>query len=183
MDLHPCVCGEARFERDSSVGEAGGIDRVGEAGGIDGAGGGWLCRYRGECERCGRERLFEFRQPERLVVPPEGAWSVDGTSQLLDAGEWLWLADLLGARPADPPDGGGAALDRDREALASAAAAIDEVLRFLPDGTGTVPDSAFWSERGAGLRAVEPGRFRRASLVAAAAAYRSVLAGSGQESR
>jgi hypothetical protein len=69
-----------------------------------------------------------------------------------------------------------AALAQARESLATAAAAIDEALRFLPAGAETVPDSAFWSQRGAGVRAAEPGRFRRARLVAAARAYRSMLA-------
>jgi hypothetical protein len=161
MDMHPCECGEARFGRDSSVGEVDGV---------------WLCRYQGECERCGRERLFDFRTPDGIVLPPDGAWSVDGTSELLDAGEWLWLADALGAEPVAPAGGGGAALAQARDGLASAAAAIDEALRFLPAGAETMPDSAFWSQRGARVRAAEPGRFRRVRLVAAAQAYRSMLA-------
>ncbi len=60
MGLHPCVCGETDFGTTSSVAEDGG---------------GWLVRYTGRCVECGRDRSFEFRQPEHLVVPADGAWA------------------------------------------------------------------------------------------------------------
>jgi hypothetical protein len=49
MDLHPCECGEASFERQSSVIVVGNdLGRV----------------YRGACARCGQPREFQFRLPE-----------------------------------------------------------------------------------------------------------------------
>ena len=78
---------------------------------------------------------------------------------------------LLSRYPADPAE-----LDPDeredlREDLESSAAAVDEVLKFLPDGAETAPESAFWSVRGRAIRQAEPGRFDRYWLEARRDAY------------
>ena len=152
MELHPCACGEADLDAVSSVGR------------VDGD---WISRYTGRCVECRRERVFEFRQPEELAVPGEGAWAAGAQpSELLDAGEWLFVADAYGSAETD-------AGPQVRTDLLAAAAALDEVLKFLPDGADEVPESAFWSVRGRAVRAAEPGRFRRARLEAARGVYRS----------
>jgi hypothetical protein len=159
LNLHPCACGESDFVRTVDSGE--------EDGGV------WVLRYSGPCVSCGQQREFAFRQHEGASVPSGHAWA-DGTehSELLDAGEWLWVADaLLSAYPLDDDD-----LDaEEREALhrdlAMSAAAVDEVLKFMPAGVETVPRSAFWSARGRGMWAAQPGRFDRAALDGRRAAY------------
>lgn len=156
MELHPCpACGEPEFDAVSAVRETGA---------------GWVVRYAGACVECGRERVFEFRQPGETRVPDEGAWAPGGEpSELLDAGEWLFVADTYASAPAGP--------EASTVDLRAAAAALDEVLKFLPDGAAALPDEAFWSERGQAVRAAEPGRFSRVRLLAARATYAQLLGG------
>ncbi|MEJ3743603.1 hypothetical protein WEI85_09970 [Actinomycetes bacterium KLBMP 9797] len=157
MELHPCpACGEPEFDAASAVRET-------DAG--------WLVRYAGVCVQCGRARAFEFRQPDEMRPPAEGAWASGAEpSELLDAGEWLFVADTYASAPAGA-DSGASIVD-----LRSAAAALDEVLKFLPDGAAALPDEAFWSARGRAVRAAEPGRFSRVRLLAARATYARLLA-------
>ena len=162
MELHPCACGATDFGATSAVAE------------VDGA---WVCRYAGRCVGCGRERVFEFRQPDEIVVPPDGAWAT-GTqpSQLLDAGEWLFVADTFGGTDTDPARLEPERRERVQADLVAAAAALDEVLKFVPPGADEVPPSAFRAERGRAVREAEPGRFRVARLVAARDVYRAAAA-------
>jgi len=161
MELHPCVCGEADFEPTSSVAQVGGA---------------WISRYTGWCTGCGRERAFEFRQPDDIAVPADGAWA-PGTqpSELLDAGEWLLVADAYGSTGSDPAGLSPAQREQVRTDLVAAAAALDEVLKFLPAGGDEVPPEAFRSARGRAVRDAEPGRFRRVRLEAARQVYRAAL--------
>ena len=95
-----------------------------------------------------------FGLPERETAP-EG-WPTFGgpePSQLIDAGEWLWVADHVASSvPPDPEEGA--------RALSMARAAVEEVLKFVPGGWDRVPDQGFWTERGLRVRTAEPGRFR-----------------------
>ena len=113
-----------------------------------------------------------FRLPEPGSTPASADGVVFGgpePSELLDAGEWLWVADLVaGNIPADDPDSA-------RQALGIAAAAMDEILKFVPAGAGEVPDAAFWSRRGRRVRAEEPGRFQRDRLAIVRDSYRDQL--------
>ena len=162
LDLNPCDCGGEDAARDSAVSLDG--DR-------------WLVRYTCICARCGRQREVVFRQPASPARPAVGGWSVgDEPSQLLDAGEWLWVSDMFAGAPAEV-DG----LDREeaaraREDLAAAGGALDEVVKFLPAGADEVPDSAFWTERGRQVWQAEPGRFRRERLAAVRDRYHALLA-------
>ncbi|MGA4991705.1 hypothetical protein [Nonomuraea bangladeshensis] len=139
FDLHPCACGS--------------VDTTWRSGlvNVEGA---LANRYTGVCEVCGAAREYVFGLPEQPVMP-SGYPTFGGPepSELLDAGEWLWVADLTaGNVPVD---------DRD-EALRSlrvAAAAVEEAVKFVPPGADAVPDDGFWSERGLLVRAAEPGRF------------------------
>jgi hypothetical protein len=162
LDLHACSCGGQDAARDSAVTMADGV---------------WLTRYTCTCAACGRTREISFRQPDVPARPTDGGWAVGPTpSELLDAGEWLWISEQFGAAPAEfaglsPDEAAGARAD-----LAAAAGAVDEVLKFLPAGADEVPDSAFWTERGRGVRAAGPDRFQRLRLGAIRDSYRALLA-------
>jgi hypothetical protein len=112
-----------------------------------------LCsRYAGPCRQCGRLREFVFVLPEALPpVTAQLAYGGSEPSRLLDPGEWLAVAD------ADPP---------------SARAAIEEVLKFLPEAADRVPDDAFHSARGRAVRDAGAERFRRDRLETALAELR-----------
>ncbi|MFI9550163.1 hypothetical protein [Nonomuraea endophytica] len=144
LDLHPCVCGSAGTEWDSGV--------VSVEGSL-------VKRYSGVCEDCGATREYLFSLPRRETMPDR--WPTFGgpePSELLDAGEWMWLADLTaGNVPDDPQDA--------RRALSMARSAVEEVLKFIPGGQDEVPAEAFWSARGREVRAAEPPRFRRDRLL------------------
>ncbi|MEV0167667.1 hypothetical protein [Nonomuraea fuscirosea] len=156
LDLHPCACGS--------------VDTTWESG-LVGAEGGPANRYSGVCGECGRDREFVFGLPERPVMPA-GYPTFGGQerSQLLDAGEWMWVADLTaGNVPVDDEA-------EARRTLSVAAAAVAEVVKFIPPGAEAVPDDGFWSPRGREVRAAEPGRFRLDRLLIVRDSYRDLAA-------
>jgi hypothetical protein len=162
LDLHPCACGGEDAARDSGVAFEGGQ---------------WLVRYTCVCSRCGRARLVEFRQAESQARPAPGAWSVGPEpSELLDAGEWLWLSDVYAAAPVDLSGLSAQEAAQAREDLAAAGGALDEVVKFLPADAEEMPPSAFWTDRGRQLYEAEPARFHRSRLEAVRDWYRSLLA-------
>ena len=162
LDLNPCECGGEDAARDSAVS-------------LDGDQ--WIVRYTCVCARCARSRNVAFRQPESPARPAAGGWSAgDEPSELLDAGEWLWVSDLFGGAPADLAGFAAEEAAQAREDLAAAGGALDEVVKFLPGGADEVPASAFWTERGRQVWQAEPGRFRRERLAAVRDRYRALLA-------
>jgi len=166
MDLHPCGCGEIRFARASSV--------------ITTPDGELASRYVGTCPQDGAAREFLFRLPERVLSPPRaGAVRYGGPepSELIDPGEWLGVADACARSvPADTSALTADGLATARTMLTHAAAAIDEVLKFIPAGAERVPEEAFTSDRGRASFAKEPGRFRRPRLEAVRDTYRTIAA-------
>lgn len=162
MDLHPCRCGEATFERRSAVVEADGD---------------LASRYSGACPRCGEQREFLFRLPAEILLaePVEVRFGGDEPSELIDPGEWLRIADAYASQgPADVHDAPAADRARAAQDTATAVAAVDEVLKFVPAGADAVPEAAFRSELGRAVYAKEPGRFRAARLAAVRDAYRQL---------
>jgi hypothetical protein len=153
MDLHPCT------ECDS-------IDITWEHATVD-AGGELGSAYFGTCPGCGSERDFVFGLPEReWVVAEFPNFGGPEPSQLLDAGEWLYVSDLSARSvPTDEPS-------QTRRALTIAMKAVAEVIKFIPSGHDEVPDHAFWSDRGRQMRSAKPDRFSRAQLVVLHNAYR-----------
>lgn len=150
MDLHGCPqCGNVDV-----VWAEGLVDVEGVAG----------RRYDGVCPGCGVRREFVFALPERPTPPRPGQQvtfgAQDEPSTLLDAGQWLAIADMmaLAAGLAVP------APER-QESLAIAVACVDEVLKFLPEGAEEPPASAFRSGDGRAERDRDPGRFRRDALL------------------
>ncbi|MGX7674411.1 hypothetical protein [Plantactinospora sp. DSM 117369] len=165
MELHPCEsCGESGFEPASSVVEAEGD---------------LASRYTGSCPSCGTAREFTFRIPDEILLPGDEdlRFGDDRPSELLDAGEWLWLADALARGAPAQPSGVGA---EDRQSaridLLTAASALSEVLKFVPAGADAVPAEALWSGRGREIYAAGPGRFRRLRLEAVRDTYRDIAA-------
>ena len=158
MDLRPCACGERRFARQSAVVT------------IDGD---LASRYTGTCARCGVERRFEFRIPEEILPSPVSGVRFGGPepSELLDPGEWLSVADDHAARVPTGAKLDGDALRAARHDLATAVAAIEEILKFMPRGAVEVPMAAFFAPLGRAIWDKEPGRFRRARLEAVRTAY------------
>jgi hypothetical protein len=153
LDLHPCDdCGSADTTWDSA------LVIVGSE---------LTTRYAGTCSVCGTEREFLFGLPETEVVPV-GFPTFGGPepSQLLDAGQWLWVADLTaGDVPADDPAEAG-------RALAIAAAAVEEVVKFIAFGQDEVSERAFWSERGSQVHDADPSRFTLDRLMVVRDTYR-----------
>ena len=132
------------------------------------------------CPACGLDRKFTFWAPDPRTLPSRAdgvAFGGPEPSELLDAGEWLWVADLTASRVP---------VNDDRRAwrqLAIATAAMDEILKFVPDGATEVPDSAFWSPRGQRVRSEEPGRFDRERLLIVRDTYREERDAVGDGSR
>jgi hypothetical protein len=135
-------------------------------------------RYAGPCPRCGTPREFIFRIPEDVLFPDaeEPVFGDDRPSELIDAGEWLWLADLIARNtPAEPEDGMTAQELREaRVDLRTAAAAVGEAVKFVPPDADAVPAEALWSDRGRAVFEDEPGRFRRARLEVVQRTYREL---------
>ncbi|GII78352.1 hypothetical protein Sru01_33340 [Sphaerisporangium rufum] len=155
FDLNPCE-------------NCGSVDTTWEHALVD-AGGGAAVRYSGRCAGCGARRQYLFALPEHEVTAP-GFPVFGGTepSQLLDAGEWLLVADLTAG---NVPTGDDAAA---RQALDIATAAMEEVVKFVPPGERAVPDSAFWSTRGREVRGTDPGRFDLDRLLVVRDTYRRI---------
>jgi hypothetical protein len=152
LDLHPCDgCGSLETTWDNAVAV------------IDGE---MADRYTGTCGGCGKKREFWFGLPEREIIPQEyPTFGGPEPSQLLDAGQWRWVADIIaGDLPEDDPH-------EARRSLAVARAAVDEVVKFIPPGEDAVPDEAFWSEQGREVYEAEPARFTLDRLLAARTAY------------
>jgi hypothetical protein len=153
LDLHPCdECGSVDTTWDSAL-----VLVDGEL----------ANRYAGTCAGCGTKREFWFGLPAREMMPV-GFPTFGGPepSQLLDAGQWRWVADLTsGELPAGD-------LDEARRSLAIAGAAVEEVVKFIPPGEDEVPQRAFWSEQGRQAYDAEPSRFTLDRLLAARTAYR-----------
>ncbi|MFG2042846.1 hypothetical protein [Dactylosporangium sp. NPDC048998] len=162
LDLHSCECGGEDAARNSAVS-------------LDGDQ--WIVRYTCVCAGCGRSREVAFRQPESPARPAAGGWAAgDEPSELIDAGEWLWVSDMFAGTPADVDGLSPEEAAQAREDLTAAGAALDEVVKFLPGGAEEVPATAFWTERGRQLRQAEPGRFRRERLAAVRDRYHALLA-------
>ncbi|MET8148606.1 hypothetical protein ACIBSW_35235 [Actinoplanes sp. NPDC049668] len=164
LELHSCDCGERSFGPDSAVVvlDDGDLGR----------------RYTGACPRCGRDREFTFRLPADPTPPSATGFSFGGSapSELIDPGEWLAVSDEYAAQA--PAETAGLSADQSRHAgavLARAVAALDEVLKFIPEGTDAVPPTAFFTDRGREVYQREPGRFRRDRLTAVRQAYAGLL--------
>ncbi|MFF1822401.1 hypothetical protein ACFVWG_34185 [Kribbella sp. NPDC058245] len=152
VELHPCECG-AGGELTMSLAEQDGQQ---------------VAIYEGDCPECGRARRFEFALPAEPTTGP--AYGGSEPSTIIDAGEFLWYSDRVTEAAAE---GAGA---QARSAVDTAIAALDEVLKFIPDGADAVPREALTSELGKAVYDAGPDRFARAEL-----AYRRGLLAEARE--
>lgn len=127
-------------------------------------------RHTGTCQECGARREFVFRvPPDEQIRLGEVVFGGPEPSELLDPGEWLAVADLASNRTGGP----GA------DDLLLAAAAVDEVLKFVPDGAAEVPAAAFRSPAGRAVFEEQPHRFGRERLEMLAITLRDFARDSG----
>ncbi len=134
-------------------------------------------RYEGSCPKCGSRREFVFRIPEKVVLPgPVVDLGPGGPSELLDPGEWLFVADRYERVVPGKVTPGTEAARVARQHLGTAIAAINEVLAFVSDGADAVPPKAFRTERGRAVYDEQPGRFRRDHLEVVRDTYLRILA-------
>ncbi|GAA3123903.1 hypothetical protein JOF29_008633 [Kribbella aluminosa] len=116
--------------------------------------------YAGVCLGCGTHREYLFSLPQE--PRDDGLYSFGGPepSELIDAGQWLAVADrIAGQVPV------GDRSETARAAMVVARQAVEEVVKFIPPTADVVPDEAFWTEPGQGVRALDPGRFRLERLL------------------
>ena len=127
----------------------------------------------GYCPSCGEHRAFELLLADERVPPM--AWGNQTPSTLIDAGEWLAIADDFGARvPAEIAGLDRGARERAREDLAKAIAAVEEVLKFLPAGSSEPPRTAFFTARGLETYMADRKRFARDRLEILAETWREL---------
>ena len=166
MDLHPCTCGQIEFPRTSSV--------------VTTPEGALASRYTGACPSDGADREFLFRLPGTFLSPGrDGDVRYGGPehSELIDPGEWISVADAYARSvPADTASLAADGVVAARRTLRHAAAALDEVLKFIPADADRVPAEAFHTDRGRAAYTTEPGRFRRPRLEAVRDTYRTIAA-------
>ncbi|AYF77064.1 hypothetical protein D7D52_28295 [Nocardia yunnanensis] len=164
VSLQPCpACGETRCTFRSSVIS---VDDV------------LASRYTGECPGCGQQRVYEFRLPEEILPPPAGAvrFGAENPSELLDPGVWLWYSDVCARQvPASTAGLDDRAVRAARHTLATAVAAVEETLKFLPATADRIPAQAFTSREGRTTYTREPGRFTRPRLEALRDTYATAL--------
>lgn len=137
-------------------------------------------RYIDACARCDALRVFEFRLPRELPMPPPEGVLYGGPepSELLDSGEWLSVSDDYARSVPYRVKLEGDALRSARQRLAAAIAARDEdeVRKFAPPRALEVPASAFTTPFGRAMRDKPRGQFRLDRLNARRAAYVECLA-------
>ncbi len=159
IELHPCSCGERQGPAAHRL-ESRGDDLV--------------AVYEGPCPRCKTPRRFDLvLDPE---IPPGAKFGGARPSRIIDAGEFLGVADEAAkAAPADSTGLSSAARQQAKARMSRAVDALEEVLKFIPPGADEVPVEALVSAAGKELYLKEPGRFRKVRLEAVLGAYRDVL--------
>ncbi|WP_280426128.1 hypothetical protein [Nocardia carnea] len=92
-----------------------------------------------------------------------------GVSQLIDAGQWILIAETFASRALEAGMSYAGQSDQDRTTVEQnwrfAAEALGEAMKFLPEGAHRLPDKAFWSELGERFAHEHPDRVTRAQLV------------------
>lgn len=134
--------------------------------------------YHGRHHRLELEAPIESEESARAQVAEDELTYGEGQSLIVDAGQWMlleggyagaagFMLERLGERRAN------------REyyqsifgAFETAQAAATEIIKFLPPGGDTVPDSAFWTVSGREIRSARPQLFRRARIASGIDRYR-----------
>ncbi|OLB64736.1 MAG: hypothetical protein AUI10_09750, partial [Actinobacteria bacterium 13_2_20CM_2_72_6] len=152
LDLHPCSCGATAFPVRHVL-------RPGEGDALEAV-------YEGDCASCGLPRRFVF-ELDPATPPPPPAYGGPQPSRIICPGQFLLVADrAAGSAVLDPAGLDATGRAASRTAMTVALAAMDEVLKFIPDGAPAVPAAAITSPEGRAAYAREPGRFDRDRLAA-----------------
>ena len=133
-----------------------------------------LVEYTTTCRRCRNTDTYRFRLPRADGGPGTAEVYYGGAepSRIIDAGEWLEFADRVATGgPVSPAGLSPTERAQAARAMAAAAAAVGEVLKFIPAGADRVPLTAVWTERGRSEFAREPARMRRVRMEVLEAAY------------
>jgi hypothetical protein len=159
LELQPCPdCGSAEAPWQHALIEADGELTI---------------SYAAVCPGCGAEREYLFGLPAHETAPE--SWPTFGgaePSELLDAGQWMAVADQAAANvPVEPAAA--------RVALSIARAAVAEVIKFVPPGQDVVPADEFWTPEGRRVFDAEPGRFRLDRLLVVHDTYQELVPESG----
>ncbi len=165
LDLNPCpTCGSAETAWQDSYGTV--DDRK-------------VQRFHGSCGNCGTPREIVLLAPTALAhrAPDDRVRYGGGRpSELIDAGQWLAVADLAARSSGIDVQDIGTPVDPEAVALLTVAAeAMTEILKFIPPDDDEVPDSAFWTDGGSALHRASPGRFRRRRLALVRDSYQDLL--------
>jgi hypothetical protein len=121
-------------------------------------------------EAAALEYLYTVAAPSGFDLETGLPRDLADPGRLLDAGEWFSAAEelFLEAEQAAEPQAS--------EALARSVAALDEVLKLVPEGAARVPDEAFWTDGGRRVRDADPARFTVDALLE----MRAALTGPGR---
>jgi len=159
MEREPCaLCGQSGFAYPSKLVERG--DRLAVV-------------ANGYRASCGTDRKFELLLADERV--PNGAWGNQTPSTLIDAGEWLEIADEYGAKvPAEIETLDPQQRELARANLAKGIAAVEEVLKFFPAGSDEPPRDALFTKRGLERYLADRIRFRRDRLEVLLEAWREL---------
>ena len=158
MELHPCECGAPSFEQRHWLEERG--DEL-------------LAIYEGPCRGCKKVRRFELGLIDDLPPAPP-AFGGPEPSQLIDPGEFLAAAERsAGHVPDDAPSRPTHERIVAKRELGIAIAALEEVLKFIPEGKERVPPECFNGTRP--VYDADPTRFDRRRVEQQIAGYRQRL--------
>ena len=160
IELHACECGEARAPWKHQLESR--VDAL-------------VTVYDGVCERCTRPWTFEFAlDPE---VAPIGKFGGARPSLIVDAGQFLAAADAAArAVPGEANRLDDLSRQRARALMLRAVAAIEEVLKLIPQGADRIAVDSMFSALGKQMYLAEPGRFRKSRLEAVLDVYRQAVA-------
>ena len=146
MSLHPCTCGDSTPLRSHRL-----------ASGAHGL----IAIYEGVCPKCASSRKLELALADEIV--PLTAFGGAAPSSIIDAGQFLAVSIAAASEPATVAS------------LTRAIAALEEVVKLIPEGADRVPADSLHSPDGRALYDREPGRFRRSRLEAVLGVYRDAL--------
>ncbi|MGX2993616.1 hypothetical protein JNUCC64_04855 [Streptomyces sp. JNUCC 64] len=161
MDLHPCECGSSDFDRRHRLEER--DDDL-------------VTIYEGTCQKCGRLRTFIFHMPDEIPPPPPAFGGAE-SSKIIDPGEFAEVAfrtsESAGIQLLNTPE---TEHHKFRDMVAYSISALEEVLKFIPDGQSAVPAGSFTSEVGRNRYQRDPGNFTREIIEMDIRDARAVLA-------
>ena len=163
MDLHPCQCGSTLFKFKSSK-------RFTDHH--------TLCKYHGHCEDCGNPREINFVLPE-FILPYSDIFTYGGDkpSSLIDAGQFLMVSDQYARSvPASIENQDKLQLEAGIQRLQIAIAALEEILKFIPENGDRLCEDDFFTSGGLQFYLSQPNNwFSRGRLNALHDAYHDIL--------